>query len=63
MPRVPRLNSRVNESGLPNVRLNPGIADREAFGGGQSAQAVTQATQGLSREVQQFALLDRDWET
>ena len=47
MPNVPVYNpNRVQNSNLPNVKLNPN-APIEAFGGGQAASNASQAMQGL----------------
>lgn len=46
MPKVPLYNESVQEQAIPGVRANPD-APIEAFGGGNSVNAVTQASQNL----------------
>lgn len=54
MPVVPRYESSVQESALPGVQLNPN-ASLEAFGGGQSANAVGNVAQDIVAKYQKQA--------
>lgn len=57
MPTVPRLDSpQVRQVGLPGDRINP-AADLEAFGGGQSKQALATAGQNV---LGSFASIAKD---
>lgn len=54
MPVVPRYESSVQESALPGVQLNPNVS-LEAFGGGQSANAVGNVAQDIVAKYQKQA--------
>lgn len=54
MPQVPRLTNRVQEAGLPNVRV-PTDAPLSAFGGGDSLERAGRATQQGFQTAYEFA--------
>ena len=54
MPVVPQYESSVQESALPGVQLNPNVS-LEAFGGGQSANAVGNVAQDIVAKYQKQA--------
>lgn len=59
MPTVPRLDQSVSDAPFPNIKTYS-EAPLEAFGGGQSAQNVTNATLGLVKQAQEFAISERE---
>lgn len=59
MPRVPQYQRQVRETGLSNARVSAN-APIEAFGGGQGAQQVTQATLGLMDATQKYVHQERN---
>lgn len=58
MPIVPEYKSQVQDQPLPSVRVSPD-ASPEAFGAGQSTQAVGQAAVNLSESIRRFAFTQK----